>query len=307
MIAVAGCAKNESHVAGNRRIILGVDGPSNRSAVTRAPLDEWENTPVTVAYMFAATQTVFDKTMTVIVGDVGGTDVENDGEHIDTGMEYPADDSQVSFRGYYPVAVPDEAGVVAYDISKGDVDVMLSNTASGSLTAQISDKLIFRHQLTRVTFRMRCAQNQSYPESVFGMRAGAATSKLLMTTVSLDPGDTVEPATFKMPGSIFCGDLDGFVIPLYGEPPVTIDMMLQPDTPLAFRVASLTADRDINITNDPPGKGIWSKLTTVGGEKGTHYIVDLAFTGEIILAQNISAAGWFPGNQDLGGGSKTWW
>ncbi len=284
-------------------ITLGIDVLPHSAPATRAALEEWENTPVSVAYMFVDSQTAFDRNFTVRVEDI---DDENNGQHVKTGMEYPADDSQVSFRGYYPVAEPDEAGVVTYDISKGDTDVMLSNTVSGSLTAPIGDKLVFKHLLTRVTFLMKCAPNQSYPEPVFGMKAAGATAiDRLMTTVSLDPGATTNPATYSVPGNVFCGDPDGFVIPYSYENPVVVEMMLEPDVALDLKVASLSSDKEINITSD--ASGIWTQLTTVGGEAGVRYTVELAFSGEVILAQRISACMWITGDQHLGGNNDVWW
>ncbi len=303
---VAGCIKDSGEPR-NYDITLDVAGLPKVPA-TRAPLDEWENTPVSVGYMFAATQTAFDKTITVTVEDpgaIGESGSENDGQHIKTGMEYPPDDSEVSFRGYYPVETPTAAGVVTYDISKGATDVMLSNIATGKYSEPIDDKLVFRHRLTRVTFLMRCAQNQSYPEPVFGIRAEAATSKVLMTAVTLDLGEEIAPVTFKVPGSVFCGDIEGFNIPLYGPDYVVVDMMLQPGTPLDFTVVSLTSDRLIGLDSDP--SGIWAQLTNSGGEEGKRYTVELSFSGEVILAQKITVDDWLDGDQNLGGGGGPWW
>lgn len=291
--------------APDSKIVLKVGELSKQtSAESRAAVDEWENTRVSVGYRFAVSQTEFNKSLTVTVGDPGPTSVNNDGEHIHTGMEYPTDDSPVSFRGYYPVDTPNAVGAVTYDISKGDVDVMLSNTVTGSLLSPISDKLVFEHQLTRILFKLRCAPNRSYPEPVFGIRASASDILPLMTAVTLELG-SMQPPLFRIRGEIFCGDLAGFTIPLYGEDWRVIDMMVQPDVPLAFVVSSLTGDRAITIDSDPGG--VWTELTTQGGDRGVQYTLELAFSGEYILAQQITVTPWVSGDQNLGGNSSVTW
>jgi hypothetical protein len=305
-VMTAGCNKEllPHPVAGDGSIVLGVEGlPTPKDVDTRAALDEWENTPVSVGYKFAAAQTDFDKSLTVTVEDAGALDSENDGQLIETGMEYPTDYSLVSFRGYYPVAEPSAVGTITYDISKGDVDVMLSNTVSGSLDSPITQKMVFEHQLTRITFKLRCATGKSYPEPVFGVRASASTATPLMTAVTLELGSSMPPL-FKISGNIFCGDFNGFVIPQYEW--YVVDMMVQPGVPLAFNLASLTGDRAINITGDT--SGYWAQLTSAGGAQGVQYTVQLEFSGEAIIAQDITATAWVDGNQNLGGNSGTqWW
>lgn len=299
-IALAGCGDGKEIYGDvpqddltDRGIVLKVGAPDGGN---RAAVDEWDNTLVSIAYVFAPS-VWFDRALTVSVAD-------NDGAYINTGMEYPLDYSAVSFIGYHPVAAPNAAGVVTYDISKGDVDVMMSNTVSGTLAAPITDKLVFEHKLTRVVFKLRCAPGQSYPEAVFGIRASSASlTKSLSTAVSLD----TEPVAvnFKIPGGVFRGSFDGFVIPLYGLDPVVIDMMLQPGVPLAFNVVSLTGDRDIVVAN--ASDNYWHDLTTVGGEAGKQYTVNLSFSGVLILAQDISVDAWVEGNRNIGGNSGTWW
>ena len=298
-LASVGCNDNkEPAMLQNRSIVLSVSGPTASAAASRAPVDGWDNTPVSVAYAFAPS-VVFDRSLTVSVTD-------NAGEHINTGMEYPLSNSAVSFIGYHPVAAPNTIGVITYDISRGDVDVMMSNSVSGTLSNTIisqGTKLVFEHMLTRVTFRLQCAPGQYYPEPVFGMRASASGTTPLNMMVSLSLED--EELLFKIPGVVFIGDPDGFVIPRFGTPVLILDMMLQPDVPLAFDVVSLTGDRGISITADPGG--YWAALTTSGGERGKQYTVELAFSGEIILAQNITVSPWISGEQNLGNNSGIWW
>jgi len=283
-------------------IILGVSGlkPAPAQAVdqtsTRAAVDAWDTTQVSVAYVFAPA-TIYDRSLTVSVMD------NVNGQHVNTGMAYPADNSPVSFIGYYPVAAPSALGTVTYDISKGDVDVMMSNSVSGTLDAPITDKLDFSHRLTRITFKLNCATGQTYPEPIFGIRADPSTSTALLTAVMLD--FQTETVNFRLPGSVFCGNVSGYVVPQSWDFPVVMDMMVQPDVPLDFSVVSLTAVRNINITSDPDG--LWNTLTTVGGTEGMRYTVQLYFSGIGILAQDISAVPWTSGNQNLGNNSGNPW
>jgi hypothetical protein len=280
-------------------ITLGVDLPrreEKETGSTRAAVDEWDNTPVSIAYFFEP-GVYYDRSLTVTVEDAGG-------QHIKTGMEYPSDQSIVSFRGYHPVQTPSETGTVSYDITGGDIDVMVSNPVEGKINNQITDKLRFEHQLTRVTFRLKCATNDtSYPEPVFGITAEASTTtKFLGTWVVLDLGSSTDPV-FKSWGSVFSGDKNGFVVPAYQENPVVVEMMVQPLVPLKFTVVSLTGFRDITV---PIGNAIWNELTTVGGAKGYRYNVDLNFSGESIIAQGISMTPWADGG-DLISGNQSWW
>lgn len=301
IFALGGCTERdgESQLPNpqSREIILSMSGPPDFSTVTRAPVDSWNNTPVSIAYAFAP-NTVFDRSLTVPVSD-------NDGQLVNTGLPYPEDNSVVTFIGYHPVAAPNAVGTVTYDLSKGNMDVMVSNSVSGSLDNKIldqGDKLVFEHILTRVTFRLQCAQGKSYPEPIYGLRASASGSKPLNMAVTFDLA--VEDITFKISGVVFAGDIEGFVIPPFGASPVVVEMMLQPGVPLSFIVASLTGDRNIAIAGDPDG--YWTKLTTEGGERGKQYTVLLSFSGEIILAQDIAVIPWQAGIDNMGG-AQTWW
>lgn len=298
VMVLTGCTDNkelsdlQSQESKDRAIILNL----NASDETRAAVDKWDNTPVSIGYVFAPA-TLFNRSLTVSVTD------SITGEHINTGMEYPLNHSPVSFIGYHPVAAPNAAGVVTYDISKGDVDVMMSNSVSGTDLAPITNKLVFKHKLTRVTFVLRCASGQSYPEPIFGIQvSSASTTKTLSSAVTLDL--EAETVNFKIPGSVFAGDLDGFVVPKDGNSPVVLDFMLQPNIPLAFSVLSLTGGRDIIITGNLPD---WDTLTKIGGDAGKKYTVVLSFSGVEILAQGITVTPWTSGNQNMGGNTVTWW
>lgn len=297
IFAFGGCAERDYDTQPqSREIVLNMSGPASFGE-TRAPVDNWSDTPVSIGYVFAP-HNIFDRSLTVSVRD-------NSGMRVNTGLGYPEDDSVVTFVGYHPVATPSAVGTVTYDLSKGNVDVMVSNSVYGSLSNTIlskGSKLVFEHMLTRVTFRLNCAQGQSYPEPVYGLRASASGSKPLNTAVTFDLA--VEDLTFKIAGGVFAGNIEGFVIPPFASSPIVVDMMVQDTVPLSFVVSTLTGDKGISIGADPDG--FWAKLTTEGGDRGKQYVVDLAFSGEIILAQDIAVTPWKTGI-DTVGGSQTWW
>lgn len=298
LLGLAGCAESDDMPRDNR-IVLSMQLPAVESAASRAPVDGWNETPVSVGYVIAP-GTLFDRSLTIPVGDNAA------GQHVNTGLAYPEDNSVVRFVGYHPVARPNAVGTVTYDISKGNHDVMISNSVSGSLGNTIlsqGGKLVFEHMLTRVTFRLQCAPGQSYPEPIYGLHAMASGSKSLNTAVTFDLA--AEELTFKITGMVFAGDIEGFVIPPFGIPPVVVEMMLQPDVPLAFNVSSLTGDRNITNISDPDGH--WAKLTTQGGERGKQYTVLLSFSGVVILAQDIAVTPWKETSGQYLGGAQTWW
>lgn len=300
-LLTTGCSNiTPEDIALSGKIYLEIDGLGDRN--TRAALDAWDSTAVSIAYAYAPS-TVFDRSLTVSVN-------ENSGEHINTGMEYPTTNNEVSFIGYYPVASPNASGIVDYNISNGDVDVMMSNKVSGRLNTRISSPMIFAHKLTRFTFLMVCKAGASYPEPVNGITVvanSAYTNRKLMTYVALDLNTATE--TFKIPGTVFNGSAEGVPVPqnLGGTvEPLVFDMMIQPDIPLLFKVVTLTDEKQINLTADPGG--YWSQITQgSGGTAGTQYTIKLEFSGENILYQGISVTSWNGNNSISGDNSTVWW
>lgn len=266
-------------------------------ATTRAAVDVWNDTQVSLAYK-SAPSTLFDRSFTVSVTD-------DSGGRVSTGMKYSTSRSTVSFIGYHPAA-SNAGGVVTYDISKGDLDVMMSNSVSGTISSPITEKLIFEHKLTRLTFVMRCAPGQSYPEPIYGIRISSpsSSSKTLSKTLALNLD--AETLDFINPGVILGVDPDGFVVPGDDDDAKVLDIMLQPNVPLAFSVVGLTGDQEIkNIDNL-----LWTTLTTVGGEEGKQYTFALTFSGVLILTQKITVTPWVIGKQNIvdnSGATTTWW
>lgn len=279
-------------------IYLGVNSLGSNN--TRAAIDEWDNTAVSIAYAYAPS-TIFDRSLTVSITD-------DNGEHINTGMEYPSLDTEVSFIGYHPVAAPSSLGVVDYDLSKGDVDVMISNKVSGKLSVPVSQVMTFEHKLTRFTFLMQCKAGESYPEPVNGVTVTANTAftpKKLMTYVTLDLNSANGTETFKIPGTIFNGSPEGVPVPqdLGGTvAPLVFDVMVQPKVPLLFKVVTLTDEKTIDITSS----ALWDLLTeTDGGTAGEQYTIKLEFSGEKIIAQGIRVSKWLGDTTVKDGG--VWW
>lgn len=314
VLLMAGCTFEQ---AGNmsepvhKEIRLGVEGLGGGKAETRAPLDKWEDTEVSIAYAYSAvTPYVFNKALTVNVSD-------NNDERINTGMEYSADDSEVSFIGYYPVTAPNESGYVYYDISRGDVDVMMSNRLTGKESNRIIDQavnaLTFEHQLTRFTFLMKCVEGASYPEPVNGVRfsdkTGATSDNRLMTYVMLDLGADVPVPAFTVPGSVFFGSAEPKPVPQdHGgwtdDKYLVYDVMVQPNVPVHIEVITVSDAKTITV--DGSSAALWTALTdTQGGEAGKRYTIKLEFSGEGVMENGITVTDWKTGVSPTG--STTWW
>lgn len=294
VLLLAGCTvEKEGEKEQNMPIAIGIEGIGQ--ARTRAAVDIWDDTRVSVAYVEGVG--VFDRKFDVTVAD-------DNNYLVNTGMEYPVGNTPISFIGYYPAAVPSSLGLVYYDLYKGDTDLMVSNSISGSYSSPIdytlsSGKLVFEHQLTRITFRMKCEPGTSFPEPVNGIVVRAGSSVALGTVAQLDlnTGDV----TFGTPGAVYATDPAGFSVPTVGDPRL-VDVMVQPGVPLAFTVLTLSGERSVTITT---GNSLWTDLTVnTGGQMGKQYIVDLQFSGSGIIDQGITAVDWKTGKV-LGGG--TWW
>ena len=290
-LLLAGCSSERE--IGKPSIVLGVDGLGQG---TRAVVDGWDNTPVSVAYAFGAED--YTKAFNATV--VGTAD-----KHVNTGMAYPAGDVPAHFVGYHPVEVPDAMGQVIYDISNGDVDLMLSNEISGTHSVPITDKLNFEHKLTRITFEMNCkAGSPAYPEPILGVFAdNAVPTKSLMTRAKIDL-NTRAVSFLISTNRVFAGGLDGKPVPPAGSPPLVIDAMVQPDVPLKFTVLTLSGEQDITISN--PTHAAWLQLINNGGEAGKRYVIKLSFSGIGILDfDGISVVDWETGASL--GETGIWW
>ncbi len=289
-LLAAGCSQKEMAIPSSGPIHLGIDRVGSRAAV-----DAWDNTTVGIAYAFG-TPVLFNRALTVNVTD-------NNGEHINTGIEYPLDDRLASFVGYYPMKAPSTIGTVGYDITYADQDIMLSNVLDGQLSDQIptNAKMVFEHKLTRFCFIMKCKPDAVYPETIHGIRAIPQTSKQLMSYVTLDLNSL--KLIFSSPGEVKSSLPEGAVVPPSNasDTELAFDMMIQPGVPVKFEVLTLTGVKPVNIS----GSAIWDTLVANGGEAGKKYEVRLSFSGEGIMSGGITVTPWTEvGNAYTGG---TWW
>lgn len=295
-LLVAGCSKESStgEQSGNL-IVLGIEGMAKQSA-SRAAIDEWDNTPVSVA--FAKGSDLFTESFNVSVE-------ANVIQTVNTGMAYPESNDPIHFVGYHPVAVPDDvSGMVNYDITEGNVDLMVTAPISGrySVPFSASNPLVFKHKLTRITFELICKTDESYPEPVNGVvvRAKDGTSLHLNARLNLN----TQTVSFSKSGTVFAIDPVGHEVPQ--TDPWIIDAMVQPGVPLAFSVQSLTGEKAINVGGGNDMSGIYHKLTNTGGDEGVQYIIRLQFSGVGILHQDIQVVNWNTG-KTLNTGDTTWW
>jgi hypothetical protein len=294
LLFATGC--NQEDMGGEtepKEILLGIDGVSSgaKAVTTRAAIDKWDETVVSIAYAFGS-PVLFDKALTVTIAD-------DQVKHINTGMEYPADGNTASFVGYHPAKTPNEQGIVGYDLSAGDQDVMLSNMLSGVQSAPISNTMKFEHKLTRFTFIMKCLPNQSYPETVHGVRAIASTAEKLMTyiNVNLNNGNL----NFSFPGQVTSSIPEGAVVPQSSatDYALAFDLMLQPQVPVGFEIITLTDVKQFSASPE------LVTLLGIGGEAGKQYTIRLWFSGEGIIADGISITPWTDVVTAASGG--TWW
>ena len=300
LLLTAGCSiEKGEETAPEASIVLSIDG-IGQQADTRAAVLGWADTPVSVAYAEEGYDytNFFDVTVTAASG-----------IHVNTGMSYPVGNVPIRFVGYHPTAVPAGAGTVAYGITDGDVDVMVSNEISGKATEPIgegtnTDKLVFEHKLTCITFSMKCSSDtESYPELVRGVTVAASTAAPLNTQAVLDL--STRAVSFEMPGTVLAGDRAGFRVPAFTEEPIVIDVLVQPGVPLSFKVRTTTDEKAITITNND---ALWTSLQENGGEAGKRYLVNLEFSAiSIHKYENVFLVDWQQGSNLNGDNPGAWW
>jgi hypothetical protein len=277
-------------------VSLAVGQLAGGDVTTRAAIEAWSNTPVSLAYRTASTYN--DYHVNVVVP------ANSSPQTIDTGLAYATDDTPLYIRGYHPVANM-SGGLVNFDLSKGDVDLMYSNEVSGKQSAPITAPLLFKHRLTRLAFVLQCDVNKSYPKVVVGIRiSDANTLKPILSKATLDLNSGTY--TFSIPNAVIgfsATNPDGFGVPPNGSPEY-IDMMIVPNAPFVVSVI-MSDNTEVIVPLD-------SSLDDVtGGAEGKVYTVNLLFGGNTILAGKIDIADdWvldtsLPGK--TGTNSGAWW
>lgn len=302
--AMAGCVSDNGECPNPRSEAVAVTLPVESLGTegkTRAAVEQWNGTAVSLAYRGAA-ENEYTKTLGVVIETAAD-------QVVDMGLEYPVDNSLFYVRGYHPVAVPQVSGVVSFDISKGDVDVMWSQEVSGSQTDPIiaddNKTLRFKHLLTRITFRMQCAQNQSYPARISAVCIEGHGNSVLRTHASLNL--MTNTPLFQVPGMVLAGfSSDGHPVPADYETALEIDAMIQPGVPFdVYLLTSLDESVSIDFNN---GNGNLGFFATAGGEAGKRYVVNLTFNGSKILADGPTIVEWDAVDlpEQVTGGNQ-WW
>lgn len=301
-LLVAGCSKDSQADGGavttDARVLLSVNSLQKHGG-TRAAVDKWEDTEVGLAYR--TTSPLYTEHLTVTI------ETEAD-QVVDMGMEYPTDGTPVYVRGFHPSQAPQASGLVTYDVSKGDIDLMCSNEVSGTQTSTIisgGNKLQFKHLMTRLTFDLRCADGQTYPERIAGVLiSGAVSTQKLRTYASLDLA--TGSVHYTIPGVVYVGHPDGYYIPASYETDIelVLDAIVQPGVPLSVTLITMSDEEKTVAFN------ALSTLTTTGGEAGKQYKIKLTFNGTSILGDVTSVTEWTDGDpmpDQPNGGSGAWW
>ncbi|MDR1003758.1 MAG: fimbrillin family protein [Prevotellaceae bacterium] len=273
----------------------------NQGISTRAAIDEWNATPISVAYRFEPNL--------IYAGKLDVTIPDNTGVHLlDTGLDYPSTgggDDKVYLRGFYPQAVPDATtGIVEYDIKEGNVDVMLSDPVSGSKNDPLSgvapDVMQFKHLLTRFKFTFKCQPGSNYPNRIAGVfiTPKAVTAPIAGVQVDLQTG----LPRFINPGAIYCTFEDGSIeVPSGGTPAAILDVMIRPNT--SFNLGIVNDDDEMSVTTVTiPAGGAGSVndiVNNTGGVQGVCYTIELLFSGAAISSGSITAHAWDGGALDI--------
>jgi hypothetical protein len=264
---------------------------TTKASTTRAAIDEWEATPISMAYRFDP-DVVYANKLDMDVPD-------NATPHLlDTGLDYASDRThKVYLRGFYPQATPDEDGVVSYNLLTADTDVMMSNEVQGSLddpfapATDPNDIIKFDHLLTRLYFTFQCAAGSTYPKRVSGILIipNTLTDPVAQIDLDLNTG-TVAWRQAGMPFASFDG---GLTVPPNGAKPVPVlDVMFRPEVPFQIYVVNTDSSQTpVTFTSNATDNGITTILAN-GGAAHTRYNIDLYFSGNAIIANNISIVDW---------------
>lgn len=300
----SGCISDNSELPHPQSCVKSVTlpvQPLGTGGETRAAVDLWNGTTVSLAYRDVS-ENEYTKALDVVI------ETEAD-QVIDMGMEYPVDNSLFYVRGYHPAEKPQASGIVSFDISKGDVDMMWSQEVSGSQNDPIIDNagktLQFEHLLTRITFRMQCAPDQSYPARISAVCLEGHGSHSLRTRASLNL--MTNTPLYQVPGMILAGfSSSGHPVPADYEPWLEIDAMIQPNIPFdVYLLTSLDQTVRIDFTE---GAGNLDFFPVTGGAPGVRYVVNLKFSGSKILADGPTIVPWDAVNlpNQITGGNQ-WW
>ena len=213
---------------------------------TRAAVDVFDSTPVSIAVGTSAGDYTEHWTGTATEGDI----------LLDPERYYPTDGSALFIRSYHPAA-PHVNGEVRYELT-GQEDLMLTDERSGSLSRRFDateTPLIHKHLLTQLSFRLRV---KGAPDG-YSVHAVKLNGLASVAKVSLSDGEVV-PVGETSSVIIYSSD-DGNGIP------VVDGVVTLPGFVLVQPKASLTLDMTLALEGDPAsGQDFKDLPVSFGGE-----------------------------------------
>lgn len=226
---------------------------------TRAAVDAFDSTPVSIAVGTSAGDYTEHWTATATEGDI----------LLDPERYYPTDGSTLYIRSYHPAA-PHVNGEVLYDLT-GQEDLLLTEEQSGSLSRRFDateTPLIHKHLLTQLSFRL-LVKGAPDGYSVHAVKLNGLAS---VAKVSLSEGEVV-PVGETSSVIIYSSD-DGNGIP------VVDGVVTLPGFVLVQPKASLTLDMTLAPEADPASGQDFKDLPVSfggeGNESGGAYDIEIS-------------------------------
>lgn len=226
---------------------------------TRAAVDVFDSTPVSIAVGTSAGDYTEHWTGTATEGDI----------LLDPERYYPTDGSALFIRSYHPAA-PHVNGEVRYELT-GQEDLMLTDERSGSLSRRFDateTPLIHKHLLTQLSFRLRV---KGAPDG-YSVHAVKLNGLASVAKVSLSDGEVV-PVGETSSVIIYSSD-DGNGIP------VVDGVVTLPGFVLVQPKASLTLDMTLAPEGDPASGQDFKDLPVSfggeGNESGGAYDIEIS-------------------------------
>ncbi|WP_455642645.1 fimbrillin family protein [Parabacteroides sp.] len=226
---------------------------------TRAVVDEFDDTPVSLAVGTAAGQ---------YADSWQGTASDNE-IVLSPRRYYPADGSALYLRGYYPVA-PLRNGKVHYELT-GQEDLMLSVEQNGSLGRRfdaVTTPLTYSHLLSQLNFTLKLkGVSGGYKVRSVKLNGLASTAVVDLSTGKVEPSGSAGPVVvYADPGTGGFPIVDGVAtLPGY--------VLVQPEATLTL---DLVLAEDGNPAHDHSFKDLPVSFDGGGGEGGKAYNVEIS-------------------------------
>lgn len=226
---------------------------------TRAMVDEFDNTPVSLAVGTAAGQ---------YADSWQGTASDNE-IVLSPRRYYPADGSALYLRGYYPVA-PLQNGAVHYELT-GQEDLMLSVEQNGSLGRRfdaVTTPLTYSHLLSQLNFTLKLnGVSGGYKVRSVKLNGLASTAVVNLSTGEIEPSGNAGPVViYADPGT------GGFPI-VNGVATLPGYVLVQPEATLTL---DLVLAEDGNTAHDHSFKDLPVSFDGGGSEGGNAYNVEIS-------------------------------